>query len=176
MSEIVTMGEPKIICAIPFRHAEFIGKGYTIWRGTTNGNGLEGDEEQDMRSLVLKEVDLTEALFKIPINKGEDPITGEEKLKRLKSLGYILIDARFAAALYSEPCYSTLEWLRINRGINWFYFPGTTFRSPGGDRCVFFLHFYSFVHRWLSGMVRLESAWLFCGPAVVLVDNLSPAK
>jgi hypothetical protein len=41
-----------------FNPAMFIGEGWAIWRGLPDGNGLEGDEAQDSRSLALTKVDI----------------------------------------------------------------------------------------------------------------------
>ena len=168
---MIEFGESKIIRPISFNPAEFIGKGYSIWRGPVDGNGLEGDEEQDVRSLSLTEVDFTKVFFNNAINKNWDLITGEEKLKRLKSSGCILIDFRFGAALYNESYQPTLNWLRIDRGITRFYFSGTTFRDRNGCRCMVFFDFFSLVHRWLLVDIKLDnSSWLFYGPSAVLAS------
>src|SRR3989344_8475215 len=42
----------------PFNPAEFIGAGWSVWRGPANGHGLEGEEERDPRSAMLTELDI----------------------------------------------------------------------------------------------------------------------
>jgi len=168
MGKAVTIGQShhksKIIRAVPFDPAKFIDKGYTIWRGPSDGYGLEGEEEQDARSLVLKEVELSKLLFETCLQKGESLIKGKEKLKRLKSAGRIRLDARFGAALYKEPGYRTLEWLRANRGIAWVDFPGTTIRVPFGHQYVLDLYFGG--SGWYWYVRWLENDWNSNEPSV----------
>lgn len=117
-----------------FDPAKFIGDGWTIWRGPKNRNGLEGEEEQDARSLELTEFDFAKALFTACLTEGEARITGEEKLARHLAAGHIRLDARVGQALFEEKGHATLEWLYQTFGITWFELPGTTLRGADGLR------------------------------------------
>ncbi|MDP3935018.1 MAG: hypothetical protein Q8Q46_02290 [Candidatus Giovannonibacteria bacterium] len=153
MTQIIVADKPRIIQALPFNPAGFRGDGWSIWRGPADGWGWEGKEEQDARSLELKEIDVTKILFETCLQKGEDSIKGEWKLKRLKSANRILLDARFARSFYNEPDQRTLKWLRIDKGIKWFDLPGTVLRSQFEDRCVFCFCV-------INGVWRLHCHWL----------------
>lgn len=120
----------------PFDPATFIGEGWTIWRGLPKGKGLEGDEQQDARSLALTEVDFTKARFETCL-EGKTKITGEDRLCRLDKLDkkdLIRADAKFGQTLYEEPGQKTLRWLYETYGVTWFELPGTILRGPRGYR------------------------------------------
>src|SRR3989344_652787 len=70
----------------PFNPTEFIGAGWTIWKGPAEGNGVEGDEEQDKRSLALTTLDVTRLRLETTLKGEETFIVGEEKLKRLQKM------------------------------------------------------------------------------------------
>mgnify|MGYP001607482926 len=110
-----------------------------IWRGPKDGDGLTGEEEQDIRSLKLNRVDFAKVLSTACLKDGETPITGEEKLARHIVAKHIRLDAKFGQALYEEKGQATLEWLFNTFGITWLEFPGTVLRSDGGNRCFLYL-------------------------------------
>lgn len=124
--------------AEPFDSA-FIGPGWTIWRGPASGNGLEGEEQQDARSLALTDVDFTKARFETCLTDGETAITGENRLCRLLETDLIRGDAKFGQVLYQEPGQKTLRWLFETYGVTWFELPGTILRNPYGHRYFLFL-------------------------------------
>ena len=124
----------------PFNPAEFLGQGFSIWRGPADGGGMEGEGEQDSRSLALQEVDFSKVLLETCFEGEETWITGEEKLRRLKASGHIRLDARIGQALYEEEGQRTLRWLHDTHGIRYVDFMGTILRSPDGDRDVLFLY------------------------------------
>lgn len=119
--------------AVPFDPA-FIGKGWTIWRGPADGNGLEGDEQQDARSLALTEVDFTRARFETSLLAGEKIVVGEQRLCRLQKANFICADAKIGQTLYEEPGQKTLRWLYETHRVTWFELPGTILRAPCGFR------------------------------------------
>lgn len=125
-----------LFCLKPFDPATFIGADWSIWRGPADGKGLQGKEQQDDRSLILQEVDFSKVLFLTYLQEGEICITGEEKLKRLKTGDLIRLDARVGQALWEEKGHKTLEWLRKEQGITYLDFMGTELRSPYGYRSV----------------------------------------
>ena len=79
-SNIITVDRKK-----PFNPAEFIGKGWSFWRGPADGYGLQGELEQDERSLALTTLDTGKIILKTSLEGEKSWITGEENLKRLKS-------------------------------------------------------------------------------------------
>ncbi len=127
-----------------------MGRGWSIWKGPIDGNGLEGEEQQDARSLALVEIDPSKLRFEHCMKRGERTITGKEKLVRLKAAeaDFIRPDARIAQALFEEPGQTTLEWIRTNRIREWFDFPGTVVRDPHGDPCILCLYYGG--REWLS--------------------------
>jgi hypothetical protein len=151
------VGEPKVIKLDPskkFDPAEFIGAGWTIWKGPADGDGLKGKEEIDERSLALTEVDLSKVILETCLKQGESSIRGEEKLARFKALAQtIRLGGNAFLALWEDYKInkenSCLEWLRRNREVTYVDFMGLVLRNPHGDRCVLFLYFYGGRWGWL---------------------------
>ncbi|MDP2815999.1 MAG: hypothetical protein Q8O19_04905, partial [Rectinemataceae bacterium] len=161
------IGEPKsfsIDRSNPFNPAKFIGTGWTIWKGPKDGNGLEGEEEQDARSLAITEVKLSQFCFEHCLKAEEQRITGEQKIARLKEDCSHLIrpDAGMAQGLFEEPGRRTLEWIRENLGKTWFDFPGTELRSPGGHRYILYLYVRG--AQWNWSYRHLDDAWCVDDP------------
>ena len=71
---------------VPFNPAEFIGAGWSVWKGPAEGTGLEGEEGQDARSLALTMLDVTRLRLETTLKGEETSIIGEEKLKRLTAM------------------------------------------------------------------------------------------
>lgn len=125
----------------PFNPAEFIGKGWSIWRGPANGNGLEGEEEQDARSLALAELDLSKVLLEAHLKEGEAVTTGEERIKRLNAINRIKLDAIAFKTLWENRGKLPERFKQKTNGKTTFIFcDGTTLRGPGGSRYT--LYFY----------------------------------
>ncbi len=123
--------------------SEFVGKDWQIWKGPVNGSGLFGKYDQDDRSNVLVEVDFNKVRFSSCLKIGETSISGEEKLKRLKENGHILLGANVCIILWEDyqenGRKSLLERLRENFGITCLDFFGSILRGPCGRRCVLYL-------------------------------------
>lgn len=137
-------GEPKIVSidrTVPFDPVEFLGQGWTI-------------DEQDERSLVLTQVDLTKVQLEHMLKKGENRITGEEKLKRLKKANSIRLDAKVFQTLWENQALIPEAWKQKTNGNTTFvFFDGTILRYPGGDRYVLCLY-------WIGGRWRWYYFWL----------------
>lgn len=118
----------------PFNPATLIGEDWSIWRGSAYGDGLTGEEQQDINSLVLREVDFSKVILEAHFKKGETIFVGET-LQWMKQWGVIRLDAGVAQALYEEEDHKTLEWLR-QQGVRCLHFMGTELRSCSGHRCV----------------------------------------
>jgi hypothetical protein len=159
------IGEPRIIRINPdlkFDPTEFIGSGWTVWKGPADGDGLKGEQDLDKRSLALTEVDLAAAIFESGLKKGESSINGEEKLKRLRSSANTQFGGNVFLALWQDYQQnkenSCLEWLWRNRKISWVSFFGLVLRSPHGSRHVLFLCRSGGV--WYWGYIWLGDGWV----------------
>ncbi len=107
----------------PFDPSVFIGeKGWKI-------------DEQDGRSLALVEIDLSEIRLENMLRPEDGgSIQGEKKLKRLKAVGHVRLDAAVFKALWDNPYLIPEHW----KG-KYVCFEGTVLWSPRGLRFVLFL-------------------------------------
>jgi hypothetical protein len=121
----------------PFNPAELIGEGWTI-------------EEQDERSLALTEVELSSLRFETCLKDGEQYITGEERLRRLKEAGQIRLDAKVFEALRQEQTVIIKSWTKRSEDISCLSFDGTVIRDPYGRRCVLCRCAWGWDYRWLG--------------------------
>lgn len=122
----------------PFNPVRFLDEGWTI-------------EEEDECSLVLTQVDLAKVRFEHMLKPGERYIKGEERLRRLKEAGYVRLDAAVFQMLWDNKELIPKSWKKKGTVC----FDGTVFRGgPFGDRCVFYLNWYSgqwdWYYRWLG--------------------------
>ncbi len=141
------VGEPKVLrldSSHNFDPAEFIGQGWTVWRGPKDGNGLEGEEELDVKESNLAEIDFGQVLFETCLREGETSIKGEEKLQRMIAFGNIRLGGKAFLDLWldwqANKENSVLEWLHRNRQITYLDFFGLVLRSPSGNRYVLYLY------------------------------------
>ena len=111
----------------PFDTVAFIGAGWNVI-------------EEEKAALKLTEVDFSKVCFENGLKEDESSVTGEDKLKRLKRLSGIRLDAKYGQALYEEKGQATLRFLHDTFGLTWMEFAGTVLRNSGGDR--FFLCLY----------------------------------
>lgn len=166
------LGGLKVACT-PLNPAEFIGAGWTFWRGPKDGNGLDGEEERDKASMTLAEVDFDSADFLTCLEKGESSITGEEKLIRLKKLGRPIYGTTVAMGLWQDyqSCQnktdSKLKRLYQQKKIGSYVdFFGDILRNPIGHRCV--LYFYRFDGgSWRWSYNWLDDGWNVHGRSAV---------
>ncbi len=151
----------------PFNPTTFFGYGWSIWRGPADRAGRRGEKQQDGRSLALTEVDFSKILLETCLREGESKITGEEKLRRLKASGRILLDARIGQALYREGGQKTLRWLHDTHGITYVDFMGTELRGgPYGYRYVLCLY-RGDGGSWYRNYDRLADRWFGSLPSAV---------
>ena len=132
----------------PFNPVEFIGAGFK----------MDPNEPEDQNSLVLTEFDLKKVRFEHMLKEGEESITGEKKLQRLKARdNFVRADAKFGQTLFEDwqknGENSMLEYLRKTRGVTWMDFPGTVLQGSGVRRCVLYL-------RWSGGCWSWRCLWL----------------
>lgn len=124
--------------------------------------------EQDERSLALKEVDLSQVRLVQTLNPGERCVQGEAKIQRLRSAGYILLDAKIFQTLWKNQRLIPKSWRqKTGRHATWIFFDGTVLASEKEDaRCVLFLYWKG--KRWYRGCFWLESGWEAHWPSAVL--------
>lgn len=129
------MGQISINRSNPFNPAEFIGAGWTIWRGPADGNGLQGEEEQDARSLALTEVDLGGVILDAALSAGENSTSGEERLRRLAVASGVKMDAKIFQTLWeNKKMIPERMKEKTNGNITFVFADGTILRSPSGIR------------------------------------------
>lgn len=145
----------------PFNPETFIGKGWSFWRGPADSNGLEGDLEQDEKSLALIKVNPSEILLETQLCPGESYTTGEERLKRLISADRIRLDLGVFKSLWQDQSMIPESW----KGKTTF-FDGQTLRGPGGDRYALYLCWYG--GRWGWFVYWLSSRRNVAYPSAVL--------
>ena len=137
----------------PFDPKIFIGEWDTIWHGPMDGDGLVGDEEQDVRSLIITRLDTSKLVGQTGFIDKEYSIYGEERRGRLLRSS-IQLDAKICQALYEEDGWPTLNTLRTQFGVSWFEFLGTTFRDAFGRRFVLYLYYINNSWRWDCELLR----------------------
>ena len=156
----VNIGDPKSILAKPFDPAEFLGKGWQTWKGPVNGNGHSGEEDIDLRTLTLSEIEIAKFLFETGLREGEETIPGEEKLRRLKEEkpGFIRFGGNVFLGLWLDYQVnkenSVLDGLYRNLKINFIDFFGQILRRPNGTREALCLM------RLGGGKWRWDCSWL----------------
>lgn len=138
------VGETRVVAidrANPFNPAEFIGEGWSFWKGPANGNGLEGDPEQDSRSLELTEVDISKILLETHLKDGESYTTGDERIERLIHAERILLDLGVFKTLWDKKVLIPARFKEKTKGnTTYIFFDGQTLRGPDGYRCTLCLY------------------------------------
>lgn len=153
----------------PFNPAEFIGTGWTIWKGPVDGDGLSGEEDRDERSFALTEFDPATILLEICIRNRETRITGEERILRLKVAGRIRLDAGIFHFFWRNQQLIPKEWKKkINGEMASIFFDGMTLRSPYGGRYALYLYFGD--GRWVWGCDWLDDDRDASYPSAVLAS------
>ena len=125
----------------PFDPTTFIAQDWTIWKGPSDGTGIEGEKWQDGCSLDITEIDpraIGKNNFKTGLEGEETVITGYVKHARLSGKT-IQADAKIAQALYEEEGQKTLRFLYDTLGVTWMEFLGTILRSPDGHCSALYL-------------------------------------
>jgi len=138
----------------PFNPNEFFGRVWTIM-------------EEDERSLSLWEVDFRKICLETYLRSGEQRITGEEKLRRLKNAGHIRLDAKVFQTIWNNKDKIPASWKeKTNGGRTYIFFDGTVLQHPSGSRCIFCLYWRDC--EWSWHLSWLGSYWLADGPSAVL--------
>ena len=152
----------------PFNPTEFIGAGWTIWKGPAEGNGLEGEEEQDARSLVLTTLDVTRLRLETTLKGEETSIVGEEKLKRLKAMTDIRLDAGIFQTFWRNQHLIPERFkAKTNGNTTYVFCDGTVLRSPDGDRYVLCFYWRDDALEWDWFYRRLDNHFCAAHPSAV---------
>ncbi len=152
----------------PFNPAEFIGAGWTIWKGPADGKGLEGEEEQDARSLALTTLDATRLRLETTLKGEETSIVGEEKLKRLQKMADVIrLDAGIFQTFWRNQHLIPERFkAKTNGDTTYVYCDGTVLRCPRGDRCVLCFCWYG-SREWSWSCIRLDGHFNAVNPSAV---------
>jgi hypothetical protein len=159
-----------------FSPGEFIGNGWTFWKGLADGTGLEGEEDCVAEPDVI---DFEQIALDTHLKEGETSILGEEKMRRARAdktkrqLGgkaFLALRNNWKkCSAEGKPEESVLEKLRRAGKIgNVIYFFGLTLRHPAGDRCVLCLYFHGSEWYWRCGW--LDYDWGASSPSVSLAS------
>lgn len=127
-----------------FNPAEFVCESHTIWRGRADGTGLEGELDQDERSLALDELDLNKVRFESTLEKGEKVVRGEERLLRLKAKPLIRLDPGWLTELLADTSKIPEHWKKMEH----IPFDGQILRDPHGRRYVLSLYWHGKAWYW----------------------------
>ena len=149
MGNIITINRSKL-----FSSVVFIGQSFGI-------------EEEDERALALTEVDLAKVTLWTPHqNDKEIYVHGEERLRRLKSVGHIRLDAMVLLILLENQNLIPENWK--SKDISAIYFDGTVlFRRANGDRYA--LSLYQGVGGWRWDCLGLKHGCSHRCPSAVIV-------
>jgi hypothetical protein len=114
-------------------------------------------------------VDLTKACFETCLKPGEETIEGDERFRRLKSAGHILLDAGIFQTLWENQHLIPESWKEKTKGnTTLIYFDGTVFRHPRSERNVLCLYWRDGSWHWR--MFWLVGAWFASDPSAVLTS------
>lgn len=155
----VIQGVPKVIPidrTSAFDPVAFIGEGWSI-------------VQEDERSVLLHEVDLSKISLVTMLAEGETSVVGEKKLKRLKGVGHLLLDAKVFQTLWDNQHLIPESWKqKTNGNTTYIFFDGTILRSPHGNRYVLCLYWQS--GEWYWRFIWLDLQWDTNNPSVVLAS------
>lgn len=160
METVLARPEPpslilKIDRTRPFNSADTF-PGLTIWKGTADKFDPEGQNDQDLRSLALAEIDFSRVDFKHHLLEGELHIVGEVALDRAKKSSEIRLDPAIGEALWldylAKKKQSVLEAIFLTKKITWFELL-TPLRVSNGRRCM--VYFCRHGGRWYWNHYRL---------------------
>mgnify|MGYP001607243848 CR=1 FL=1 len=153
----------------PFNPAEFIGAGWSIWKGPANGTGLEGEEEQSARSLALTTLDVMYLRLETTLKGKEASINGEEKLKRLNAMTDVIRHDVGIFQTFWRNQHLIPERFKAptNDNTTYIFFDGTVLRSPDGHRSVLYFCWRDDSRRWDWNFYRLDNLFIANNPSAV---------
>jgi hypothetical protein len=125
-----------------FNPIEFLGEGWKII-----------SEETDKVSATITQLDLSQVQQVTKLVDGEAYISGEERLRRLKSSNYIRLDADIFFNFWENQHLIPSQWkVLINGRPRCVYFHGTVFERTHGLRYVLYLYW--------DGSWKWSTSWL----------------
>jgi len=100
-----------------------------------------------------KELDFQKVRFVTMLLDGEECITGEDRLSRLKKCDLLRLCAGTFLFLMENQHLIPESWKEVDGNTRFIYFDGTVLERSNGDRCVMFMF-------WLSGRWTFSVRWL----------------
>jgi hypothetical protein len=153
----------KVFC-IPF-FPDTDRRGWTFWRGSKTGSGLDGIEDRDLASLAMQYVDLEQVeLIGCMAASDERGVNGDDKHNRLKGLGRAVLGSTVSAGIWEnylscqDKADSALERWYMQTGVIYVDFLGDVFRNNKGAR---FIQYFSRVREgvWKKDYRPLNDIW-----------------
>lgn len=154
----------------PFEPVSLLGSGASFWRGPKDGKGLEGEIEQDARSMALSEIDLGKIRFKSYIPEGQSLVSGENRIVAIGNEHDIALDPKIGQDLYEEEGQKALHFLHDTTGVTWMEFLGQPLRDSDGYRYSLVLY-RDHDGSWLRSYGCLDNDRDASYPAAVLSSN-----
>ena len=166
----------KIDHSDPFKPT-MIGTDWNSWRGPANGDGVNGEEEHDIRSLAMDYLHASRISFKSGISEVGGSLACENRIAQLNSKACILLGGgpfqAYRADLQLKGESSVVCALFKFHKLNFMGFPGMMLRSPEGKR--YFLFLRRTPNSWYWGCQSTESE---LGPdcmfAVQVIEGFAP--
>lgn len=130
----------KVACA-PYYPGQVV-TGWAFWKGPSNGDGLQGDEERDQISLALQQVDFERVEF---VGGRAGGTNGEDRLNYLRKMGRPIFGSTVCAGLLEDlrlcqnKADSVLEKIYDHTQLTYIDFPGDVIRTEEADRMITFL-------------------------------------
>lgn len=144
----------KLDCSKPFDPVVSIDPGWSIWKGSADGDGLTGDEDQDPRVLALSVIDLTKVKLQSGLIGQGSMVGGAEFVRRIRLRNAVPLGANAFQAFQENPhLYPESFKEKTNGHTTYVFFPGTVLRSPSGSRCGLCLY-------WHGGKLGWDCRWL----------------
>jgi hypothetical protein len=159
-----------------FDPTRFLGERFTVWKGPVDGDGLSGEEDRDGRNFMIGAIAFAQVSFETCLGEGESALVGEEKLKRLRKNNILCLGGDAFLSLWLDYLdnqeESILEWLRLNRGVNYLDFFGVILRKKHDEldsiRCVLALQWDADRLVWNYDVRWLAFNWMSIFPSVIL--------
>ncbi len=143
--------DPRLFTGAQIREIQ----GASFWKGSLEGNGLQGDPCEDIAASHMVELRPQWARFDSCLFEGEQLIPGTTKWERLKLLqtdGCVLAGARQFMPLWEsfrrDRLCNMLEWFYREHGITSFDLPGDILRSASGEPRILCLFRRDDKHGW----------------------------
>ena len=130
------VGKPSILLverSVAFDPVSFVGKqGWSI-----------ATKETNIRVASLKTLCPARVRIKSMLKFGEQAITGEERLRRIRASERIRLDVNMFQALWGNQHLIPENWKEgVDGSDRYIYFDGTVFQSPLGERYVLCLYWH----------------------------------